>query len=122
QLHEQGWDLVAPVFEAGRREAQMTFEELHSSRSARTSDDLEQILPAVFGGRVETLFVARDVEVWGRYDPATSVLLLHDQLRAGDCDLLDVAAAETLNRHGGIYALHRDGMPGGGSIAATYRY
>ncbi|MDH3298313.1 MAG: hypothetical protein OEM96_08575 [Gemmatimonadota bacterium] len=122
QLHEQAWTLVAPLFEAGRREAERTYEELHSGRSDKASDDLEHILPAVFGGRVETLFVSRDAEAWGRFDAHTSVLLRHDHQEPGDCDLLDLAAAEALNRNGNIYALHADEMPGGGQIAAIYRY
>ncbi len=122
ELHEQGWELVAPVFEAKRGEAVNTYEEFRSTGSGRASDELEHILAAVFRGQVETLFVSRDDEAWGRYEPQTEELLLHDQQRTGDSDLLDVAAAETLNRHGQIYALHRDEMPGGERIAAIYRY
>ena len=122
QLHELAWKLVAPGFEASRREAETVYDELRASQPERTSDQLEEILPAVFSGRVDTLFVAKNVEVWGRYDPKHSVLLLHDSRLADDCDVLDVAAAETLTRHGQIYALHQDEMPGKGQIAAIFRY
>lgn len=100
----------------------MVYRDMSAGRPGRTSSDLEQILPAVFSGRVEILFVADDVESWGRYDPKTSILLLHDERMTGDCDLLDVAAAETLTRHGEIYALHHTEMPGGEQIAAVFRY
>jgi hypothetical protein len=56
ELHDEAWALVAPLFEAGRREAAEAYEELPPGRA---SCDLEQILPAVYGGRVETLFVSR---------------------------------------------------------------
>ena len=107
------------MFEAERLEAARAYEELPPERS---SNDLEQILPAVCAGQVDTLFVSRDAEAWGRYDPATSLLLRHEHREPGDSDLLDLAAAEALIRNGKIYALHTDEMPGGGQIAATYRY
>jgi len=122
ELHEHGWNLVASVFEARREEAAKTYEKLHSTGSERASDELEHILSAAFAGRVETLFVSRDDEAWGQYEQETAELLLHDQVRAGDSDMLDLAASETLNRHGQIYALHRGEMPGGERIAAIYRY
>ncbi len=122
ELHELAWKLVAPGFEAGRREAETVYEEMNAGQPERTSADLEEVLPAAFGGRVETLFVPDDVEAWGHYDPQISVALLHDERRPGDCDLLDVAAAETLIRHGEIYALHHSEIPGAGQIAAVFRY
>ncbi len=122
ELHELAWKLVAPGFEAGRREAETVYRDMSASQPERTSNDLVEILPAVFSGRVETLFVAEDVETWGRYDPETSIILLHDERMVDDCDLLDVAAAETLTRHGEIYSLHRSEMPGGEKIAAVFRY
>ena len=122
ELHDLAWTLVVPGFEAVRREAETVFEGMHARHPERTSTDLDEILPEVFNGRVETLFVAEDVEAWGHYDSKTTILLRHDRRLAGDCDLLDVAAAETLTRHGEIYAVHQDGMPGGGQIAALFRY
>ena len=122
ELHELAWRLVAPVFEAGRREAETVYQDMAAGHPERTGTILEEVLPAAFGGRVETLFVADDLEAWGQYDARSSVALLHDGRRPGDCDLLDVAAAETLIRHGEIYALHHTEIPGGGPIAAVYRY
>ena len=122
ELHELAWKLVAPGFEAGRREAATVYQEMAAGQPERASTNLEEILPAAFGGRVETLFVADDVEAWGHYDPRTSLVLLHDARRPGDCDLLDVAAAETLIRHGEIYARHHSEVPGEGQIAAIFRY
>ena len=122
ELHDLAWKLVSPGFEAGRHEAETVYQNMSASQPERTSSDLDEILPAVFNGRVETLFVAEDVEAWGRYDRETSIILLHDERMAGDCDLLDVAAAETLIRHGEIYSVHRTEMPGGEQIAAVFRY
>lgn len=100
----------------------MVFQEIRASQPERASTDLNEILPAAFGGRVETLFVADDIESWGHYDARASVALLHDERRPGDFDLIDCAAAETLIRHGQIYALAHRNVPGGEQIAAIFRY
>jgi hypothetical protein len=121
ELRDEAWKIVEPQFQATRDAATARYRELGSGNTHHTSDELETIVPAAFAGRVQTLFVARDVEQWGRYDPETTQLLLHGKRGNGDDDLLDVAAAETLVRDGEIYALDAEDMPGS-PIAAIFRY
>lgn len=121
ELQGEAWKIVEPQFQAARDTATARYRELGGD-SGQTSDQLEEIVPAAFGGRVQTLFVARDVEQWGQYDAENAQILLHGETRRdGDDDLLDVAAAETLVRDGEIYALDAEDMPGS-AIAAIYRY
>ncbi len=121
ELREAAWKIVEPQFQAARDAATARYRELGGD-SGQTSDELEEIVPAAFAGRIQTLFVARDFEQWGRYEPEAAQILLHGGNRQeGDDDLLDVAAAETLVRDGEIYALDAEDMPGS-PIAAIYRY
>lgn len=121
ELRDAAWEIVEPMFQAARDAATARYRELGGGNAGHTSDQLETIVPAAFSGRIQTLFVARDVEQWGRYDPETTQLLLRGKRTAGDDDLLDVAAAETLVRDGEIYALDAEDMPGS-PIAAIFRY
>lgn len=121
ELRDRAWEIVEPHFQAVRDAATARYRELGGGTAGHTSDELEEIVPAAFAGRVRTLFVARDVEQWGRYDPETTQILLHGQRSTGDDDLLDVAAAETLVRDGEIFALDAEDMPGS-PIAAIFRY
>ncbi|MFW6088110.1 MAG: hypothetical protein ACODAB_00055 [Gemmatimonadota bacterium] len=121
ELRDRAWSIVEPHFQAVRDAATARYRELGGGNTGHTSDELETIVPAAFAGRVQTLFVARDVEQWGRYDPETTQLLLRGKRANGDDDLLDVAAAETLVRDGEIYALDAEDMPGS-PIAAIFRY
>jgi hypothetical protein len=121
ELRDGAWKLVEPQFQAARDAATSRYRELGGGRTGHTSDELEKVVPAAFSGRVQTLFVARDVEQWGRYDPETTQLTLHGKRAPEDDDLLDVAAAETLVRDGEIYALDAEDMPGS-AIAAIFRY
>lgn len=121
ELREEAWKIVEPQFRAARDTATSRYRELGGGNGGLTSDEVADILPAAFAGRVRTLFVARDVERWGRYDEATTRVVLNGERTTGDDDLLDVAAAETLARDGEIYALDAEDMPGG-PIAAIFRY
>jgi len=121
ELRDEAWKLVEPQFQAARDAATSRYRELGGGKTGHTSDELEKVVPAAFAGRIQTLFVARDIEQWGRYDPETTQLTLHGKRAADDDDLLDVAAAETLARDGEIYALDAEDMPGS-AIAAVFRY
>ena len=90
--------------------------------TGRTSNDIEQILPAANEGRVETLLVSLESQSWGVVDAETGAVHLHDSCEAGDEDLLDTAAVLTLSQRGTVYALNRDEMPSGAPIAAVFRY
>ena len=81
-------------------------------------------MPAAHHGRVETLFVALGEQRWGAFIPdGTGSVILHDAYEQGDRDLLDVAAAATLQAGGRVYALPRDQIPSSDSaLAAIYRY
>jgi Bacterial archaeo-eukaryotic release factor family 3 len=88
----------------------------------QASTDLGEILEAAEQGRIDTLFVERDAERWGRWDPTGDGLTEHEQREEGDVDLYDLAAQKTLMTSGAVLTLDPDRMPGSGSIAALYRY
>ncbi len=121
QIHQRrAWEVVRSRFEAARRHAAERYDSL--ARGPHASSKTEEIVAAALLGRVETLFVAVDAERWGRVDPGTSEVVWHDELKAGDEDLLDVAAGETLLHGGTVYAVASADVPGGALAAAIYRY
>jgi hypothetical protein len=122
QLHGQAWQLVEPGFLAQRRAWADRYAEL--AGTGRATDRLLDILPAVFDGRVETLFIATDQERWGRYDPEARQATLVQEPSPGDHELLDLAAVEALNRGASVYAVPADRLPtdNGTGIAAIFRY
>lgn len=90
ELQKRAWQVVEPHCLQARDEALARYEELKGL--GRASHLLEEIVPAAHQGRVEALFVAVDPERWGRFDPATGEVELHEQPLDGDCDLLDAAS------------------------------
>lgn len=91
--------------------------------TGRTSQRLEELLPAATAGGIETLFVTSDRFTWGRVrDDGTAAV--HGERRPGDTDLLDEITVRTLGTGGTVHARPaRDGgAPGPEGIAALLRF
>jgi hypothetical protein len=80
------------------------------------------VIQGAFYGRVEELFVPVGVQKWGYFDPEAMELEVHKDAQAGDEDLLNAAAIQTIFHGGTVYALEPQEMPDEVSIAAVFRY
>ena len=122
ELHERAWKIVAPRFQDARREAEERFRKLYGDGSALASADVAETVRAAFAERVDTLFVAVGQHRWGRFDPSDFSVEQHDEEQLGDDDLLDLAAEQTFLNSGTVYAVEQSEVPGGGVVAAIFRY
>jgi hypothetical protein len=120
QIHRAAWEIAEPHFTQAKRVSLGHFADL--SNTGKTSDKIEQILPAAVHGRVRALYLRTDVPVWGRFDAKTSTVAVHDPAQEGDTDLLCLAAIHVLHNHGMAYALHQEEMPTKNPQAAMFRY
>jgi hypothetical protein len=120
ELHALAWPVVEPVFRKKEQEALAAYQQ--AIGTGRASGDLPEILRAARDGRVGTLFVARDRQQWGKFDAQTGAAEMHNESQAGNQDLLDLAAVQTLLNSGTVYALDPAQMPGKAVAAAVFRY
>ncbi|HUP23145.1 MAG TPA: hypothetical protein VNB06_09410 [Thermoanaerobaculia bacterium] len=123
QLADAGWRLVEGVLERKRVSAVDEYREKQGR--GRTTDELATVLQASREGRVGTLFVAIDRDVWGRFsseEEGLPRLEVHEERAPLDVELLDHAAVECLQRGGEVYAASQDELPGPAPIAAILRY
>ncbi len=122
ELHEQAWPILRPLFLKAKREAAAQYRQLAGAGSERASSDLEEVIPAAYVGRVETLFVALHTQRWGAFDADTYEVRSHEEEEPGDEDLLDLAAVHTLVNGGTVYAVEPEKVPDGTPLAAVFRY
>ncbi|HJT58708.1 MAG TPA: hypothetical protein VJ761_19520 [Ktedonobacteraceae bacterium] len=120
ELHRQAWNIVQPYFLRTQQEAIARYTEY--AGSIRTSTNMREITPAAYGGRIDTLFLVEDRELWGTFNPANGTLHIHHKARFADNDLLDVAASQTLLHRGTVYVVEQGEMPVGDMVAALFRY
>lgn len=120
ELHQRAWELLLPRLRAEAERAMARY--MDRLNTEQTSADLRTVLPAAFQGRVDRLFLARGRHQWGRHDPHNDQMVLGEQKAPGDADLLDRCAAYTLRKGGRVHLLEPDRIPGGGELAALFRY
>ncbi|MGE5295976.1 MAG: hypothetical protein ACM3VT_14215 [Solirubrobacterales bacterium] len=120
QIHHAAWEIVEPYFSKAKKESLAHYGDLLNT--AKTSDKMEQILPAAVQGRVRALYLRTDVPVWGRFDPKSSGVVVHSTQEDGDRDLLSLATVHVLQNRGAAYALRQEEMPTKNPQAAMFRY
>jgi hypothetical protein len=120
ELHEQGWHIVEPLFAQQQAEAAAAYQRYMGT--GRASNDLLDIVPAAYNGRIDRLFVATGVQQWGSFDPDAQEVRLQQEATPENEDLLDSAAVHTFLNSGTVYAIKPDAMPDSTPIAAVYRY
>jgi len=120
ELHAQAWPLVQPTFMQAREKAAAQYRQLVGTGQA-TADVKEAVL-AAHHGRVDILFVAVGIQVWGNFDPGTDTVHMHQDPEPGDDDLLDVAAIQSILNGGTVYAVEPEQVPDHAPLAALFRY
>lgn len=121
-LHEKAWAIVEPVFKASEETELERFEQLYYQDEDMASDNFHEIVPGCAYSRVDTLFVPIGEHRWGRFDAESNTVEVHEEQEAGDGDLLNYAAVSAYLNGARVHALRPEKMPGGRSIAATFRY
>ncbi len=118
-LHKRAWELVRPYL-AQQKTWLARFQKLNGTGKA--SDDVSQIVPAAFQGKINALLVDPEAQQWGRYYPATEAVELHRERQSGDEDLLEQAAVQTLRHRGTVIAISQRDLPNGSTAAAVFRF
>jgi hypothetical protein len=118
-LHEHAWRIVEGVFEKERRAVADRIDDLWAT--PKTTADPETLVTSALQGRVDTLFVALDRQVWGTVGENDAVEI-HAGPAPGNEDLLDLVALETLLAGGTTYALPAEQMPRDVPAVALLRY
>lgn len=119
ELHEKAWELLEPHFSSEQESAAERYAQLRETE--RASDELEEIVPAAYYGRVDELFVPIGVEVWGSFNRQSGELKIEEDA-ANSKDLLNIAATYTYLNGGRVYALKPDELPDSSTAAAIFRY
>jgi hypothetical protein len=120
ELQRRAWNVIAPAIDAKRRAALDKL--LAAEVTGHTSRELPDIVVAAVFARIDTLFVATGVHVWGTFDPERAKVEPHAEKQPGDQDLLDVAAAHALLSRATVYSVPAEEMPDGAPAAALLRY
>lgn len=120
QLLLKAWPIAQQVLRRSIDEAISQYEE--QAGGSLTSANLKEILPAARQGRVRHLFAASGARQWGRLEQDGTRVRLHKSRQKGDQELIDLCVVEALLTGDGVFVLDPSEVPGGGPLAALYRY
>ncbi|MFI6871485.1 hypothetical protein [Nocardia sp. NPDC050406] len=109
-LHDQAYDIVRPSFESERGAALDRAAELIGQGSAKVATAIGDIVRSSYNGRVDTLLLADDATVPGRYDLPSDTLFMADDPAHPDADLTEAAAVRTLSDDGTVYIVEHERM------------
>lgn len=119
-LHRRAWAVMAPRFNAAYEQALNDYRQLAVSEAQRVVAEVEEVVPAAYYKRVDTLFVPGNHHVWGTFDPEQGSVRFQDGTAAAD--LLDVAVAHTLLNSGTVHVVDPEDVPEHATVAAILRY
>lgn len=118
ELYSRAFAALEPHFRSEMEADLNAFDSLVATGGA--SADLSEIVSAAHEGRVRVLFVTPTEGHHGHFDPSTGQVRLSSTPEAGDWDLADLAAAETLLHGGTVHTLEPGEAPA--DAAAIFRY
>jgi hypothetical protein len=121
EIHQKARELLQPHFDKTKQEKLAKFEGLYGT--GKTSNDLEEIVNASFDGKVDTLFLEKNADMFGIYNPSTRKIKVEESHHSPNVSLTNLIAMRVLKDGGNVYLLDREAMPAKFSIAyALYRY
>lgn len=120
-LHEKAWEIMSQEVKADVDQEKEGFGSALAQDEASFS--VHDIVPAAIAGRVKTLFLAKQDEIWGAYHEAEHKITIHEKRQTDSIPLLQHAALQTLKNGGDVYLLPRTDLPRPtASVNAIYRY
>ncbi|SHG41809.1 hypothetical protein SAMN05444483_11188 [Salegentibacter echinorum] len=120
-LHEKAVKTLEPLLEKTRREKKEKFAELNNTE--KTGSSVTDILPAIQQGKVDTLFLENQTEIWGTYNSDNMNTSIQDEQDTNNYSLMNWAVKEVLKQGGNVFLIPRAQMPSKESkMNALYRF
>lgn len=120
-LHQKAWELLESYFEQGLLSRKERF--LIGIDKGKASSNIREIIPAAIAGRIDTLFIEKNTDVFGVYDLTTGGISIQEHQNMANVSLTNLAAKKVFEQGGFIYLPENHEMPDGSTgINALFRY
>ncbi len=109
ELQIGAWKVLESHFDQELNEKLEMFQRYQDT--GRTSQQINEIIPMAIQGRVDTLFIQYDMDVWGTYDPTNNLLKISHEHRSPAVPLDNLMVVNTFLQGGKIYLMDKMEMP-----------
>lgn len=121
ELHEKAWQLLKSHFSRKRQDKKLLYHELQ--KHGKTSSNLDEILEAAQTGKVDTLFIEKNSDIFGNYINGSGIETNDSETNAKKIPLLNFAAVKVFEQGGKVFLENRENLPDSSSkINALFRY
>ena len=122
RLHSEAWRIAEPMVRADREKARTRLRAQINGGAPAAAKEIQTLMRAAIEGRVDSVFLDPDTNVWGHFDDAYHILRLDPQPSPENEDMLNRLAMETLSRGGDVFTLPDDMRTKAGPAAGLFRY
>lgn len=120
-LHKRALDLLQPYFNKTKKEKTEACRQFQGT--PKTANNIDDIVPAALHGKVDTLFILKNQDVFGMYNEMTDKVEYKEGTELAEVSLFNLAAKEVFLHGGNVYLVEQEEMPDGFSIInALYRF
>lgn len=106
ELQKEAWKVLAPEFEQEENKERELYQELEGSN--RTTPFITDIIPLAVEGRIQTLFIRKGAEAWGRYDAEKNEVRLHTERQPNSERLWERAAQEAFLTDAKVFIIENE--------------
>ncbi|GAB2769361.1 baeRF3 domain-containing protein [Salinimicrobium soli] len=119
-LHSAALEVLKPHFDKEKEEKMKQFKEMNPGR---TSVMVSEIIPAIYQGKVDTLFLQNREDIWGNYNENMASVDVQDGPSSANTSLMNLAAVKVIEQGGNVYLIENEFMPDNSSkMNAVFRY
>ncbi len=120
ELHAKAVDQLRPYFENEKEEKMEAFKE---EVPEKTSTSITDILPSIYEGKVDTLFLENREDVFGTFNEENMRVKVENGQTANNTSLMNLAAKKVIEQGGSVYLIEPAFMPEKDSkMSALLRY
>jgi hypothetical protein len=106
ELKERAMEILQEDLEQERDNKKHAFNE-----SVEKTNVSETIVSAAYNGQVDTLFLAREEMIWGKFYPEETKTEMHKGYHEEDISLNNFATIHTLLKNGEVYVMEKAHLP-----------
>lgn len=106
-VHEKACELLVPYF----NEIRNTQKQVYSEKIGKTTSEVTEIVNASMAGSVDTLFVKKHNQLWGKVRTDSGSIEIHEEKKSHDTCLLDFSARSTFLKGGKVFLEEPEELP-----------
>jgi hypothetical protein len=120
-LHQKALEVLQPYFNQNLQRKKDLF--LQALNKGKSSSDIKEIIPSAVRGKTDTLFVKKNADLFGIFNPSTGEITIRENHDGPSVSLMNLAAKKVFEQNGEVHLMDLFEMPDPtADLNALFRY